>query len=214
MTTATTPPVREHTDTVRLAPARRPWHVPTLLGGVLLVVGCALAFGVLAQHLTDHRAVVVLGRPVDRGTVLSDGDLAVAQISSDASIRTVPAEQRRRLLGRSLLATLPAGSVVTEDLVAAGAIDVGPGSRMIGLLLEPGGYPTSSLAAGDAVSVIDTSGRGAVLDDHAVVVSVEATVDGAATRLVSIVVDQASAPAITAAAAQDRVGLLLHGGGR
>jgi hypothetical protein len=52
------------------------------------------------------------------------------------------------------------------------------------------------------------------LDDRAVVLSTEATVDGAATRLVSIVVDARSAATITAAAAQDRIRLLLHGAGR
>jgi Flp pilus assembly protein CpaB len=188
--------------------------VPTLLTGVLLVVGCALAFGVLAQNLTDTRAVLVLARPVARGTVLSDADLAVAQVPADTAVRVVRADDRQRLLGRTLLLSLPAGTTLTAELVTAGAVDIGPTSRTVGLLLEPGGYPTSSLAPGDIVSVVDTGGAGDVLDDHAVVLSTETTVDGAATRLVSIVVDARSAAAITAAAAQDRVRLLLHGAGR
>ena len=213
MTTATREE-RGRTDAVRLAPARRRFHVPTLLTGVLLVVGCALAFGVLAQQLTDTRAVLVLARPVARGAVLSDADLGVAQVPGDTAVHVLPAEDRDRLLGRSLLLSLPAGTAVTTDLMAAGTIDIGPTSRTVGLLLEPGGYPTSSLAPGDTVSVVDTSGAGDVLDDRAVVLSTEAPVDGGATRLVSIVVDARSAAAITAAAAQDRVRLLLHGASR
>lgn len=213
MTTMTRPD-RTQTDTLRLAPARRRFHVPTLLAGVLLVVGCALAFGVLAQHLTDSRAVLVLSRPADRGTVLSDADLAVAQVPSDTAVRVMRAEDRTRLLGRTLLLSLPAGTVLTTDLVTAGAVEIGPTSRTVGLLLEPGGYPTSSLAPGDIVSVVDTGGAGDVLDDRAVVLSIEPPVDGTATRLVSIVVEARSAAAITAAAAQDRVRLLLHGAGR
>lgn len=212
--TTTTRPNRTHTDALRLAPARRRFHVPTLLAGVLLIVGCALAFGVLAQSLTDTRAVLVLARPAARGTVLSDADLAVAQVPADTAVRVMRADDRRRLLGRTLLLSLPAGTALTADLVTAGAVDVGPSSRTVGLLLEPGGYPTSSLAPGDTVSIVDTGGTGAVLDDGAVVLSTESTVDGAATRLVSIVVDARSAAAITAAAAQDRVRLLLHGAGR
>lgn len=188
--------------------------MPTLLAGVLLIVGCALAFGVLAQSLTDTRAVLVLARPAARGTVLSDADLAVAQVPADTVVRVMRADDRRRLLGRTLLLSLPAGTALTADLVTAGAVDVGPSSRTVGLLLEPGGYPTSSLAPGDTVSVVDTGGTGDVLDDGAVVLSTESTVDGAATRLVSIVVDARSAAAVTAAAAQDRVRLLLHGAGR
>lgn len=213
MTTATREE-RRRTDAVRLAPARRRFHVPTLLTGVLLVVGCALAFGVLAQQLTDTRAVLVLARPVARGAVLSDADLGVAQVPGDTAVRVLHTEDRDRLLGRTLLLSLPAGTAVTTDLVAAGTIDVGPTSRTVGLLLEPGGYPTSSLAQGDTVSVVDTGGDGDVLDDRAVVLSTEAPVDGGATRLVSIVVDARSAAAITAAAAQDRVRLLLHGASR
>ncbi|HSJ44804.1 MAG TPA: SAF domain-containing protein [Euzebyales bacterium] len=212
--TTTTRPDRTRADGIRLSPARRRFHVPTLLAGVLLVVGCALAFGVLAQHLTDTRAVLVLARPVARGTVLSDADLAVAQVSADTAVRVVRADDRQRLLGRTLLLSLPAGTALTAELVAAGAVDVGPTSRTIGLLLEPGGYPTSSIAPGDTVSVVDTGGAGDVLDDRAVVLSTEAMVDGAATRLVSIVVDARSAAAISAAAAQDRVRLLLHRAGR
>jgi hypothetical protein len=212
--TTTTRPQPPRTDTVRLPPARRRFHVPTVLAGVLLVVGCALAFGVLAQHLTDTRAALVLARPVARGAVLSDADLAVAQVPADTAVRVLPAADRRRLLGRTLLLSLPAGTALTTELVTAVAVDLGPTSRTVGLLLEPGGYPTSSLAPGDTVSVIDTGGDGDVLDDRAVVLSTEATVDGAATRLVSIVVDARSAATITAAAAQDRIRLLLHGAGR
>lgn len=188
--------------------------MPTVLAGILLVVGCALAFGVLAQHLTDTRAALVLARPVARGAVLSDADVAVAQVPADTAVRVLPTAERRRLLGRTLLLSLPAGTALTTELVTAGAVDIGPTSRTVGLLLEPGGYPTSSLAPGDTVSVIDTGGDGEVLEDRAVVLSAEATVDGAASRLVSVVVDARSAATITAAAAQDRVRLLLHGAGR
>lgn len=212
--TTTTRPQRTRPDTNRLAPARRRFHVPTVLAGILLVAGCALAFGVLAQRLTEMRAVLVLARPVERGAVLSDADLAIAQVPADTRVRVVPADDRRRLIGRTLLLSLPAGTAVTTDLVAAGAVDLGPGSRTVGLLLEPGGYPTTSLAPGDVVSVVDTGGEGDVLDDRAVVFSADATVDGAATRLVSIVVDARSAAAISAAAAQQRARLLLHGAGR
>lgn len=212
--TTTLRPARNGTDPLRLTAARRRFHTPTVLAGVLLVTGCALGFGVVAQQLTDDRAVLVLARPVARGAVLSDADLAVAQLPADTTIRVLPADDRQRLLGRTLLTSLPAGSLVTGDLVAAGAVDLGPTSRTVGLLLEPGGYPTSSLAPGDTVSVIDATGGGTVLDDTAVVLSAEAAVDGAATRLVSIVVDAGSAAPIAAAAAEDRVRLVLNGARR
>lgn len=211
MTSTATRPARDPAPALRIRAARRRLHVPTTLAGLLLVVGCALAFGLLTQTLAEQRPVLVLSRPVARGAVLTEADLAVAQVSRDSTIRTLPATNREQVLGHTLLTSLPAGSVITGDLLAPGTIAVGPSTRTVGLLLDPGGYPTSSLAPGDTVSVVDTGGAGDVLDDQAVVLDSAPIVDGSATRLVSVVVDGRSAAAITAAAAQDRVGLLLHG---
>ena len=88
------------------------------------------------------------------------------------------------------------------------------GSRTVGLELEPGGYPTTTLATGDAVSVVLTSGSGSVLTDDAVVLEAAPAVEGATTMLVSLVVDGEAAPRVAAAAGQDQVRLLLHGAGR
>ena len=197
-----------------LPPVRRRVQVPVLLGGLLLVIGSALGFGLLAQHLTDTQPVLVLARPVERGTILTDADLAIAQINADAGVRVTPAGQRDTLVGRTLLTSLPAGSPLTSDLVGPTAIDVGPATRTVGLALEPGGYPTSSLSPGDVVSVVATTGRGNVLDDDAVVLASDAAVEGAATRLISVVVDSSAAAAISSAAARDQVRLVLHGAAR
>jgi hypothetical protein len=188
--------------------------VPTLLAGLLLVVGCALGFAVLTQTLSEQRPVVVLSRPVARGTVLTAADLAVAQITADSTVATLPADEHTRLLDRTLLTSLPAGAIVTPDLVTAASVDIGPSARTVGLLLDPGGYPTSELAPGDRVTIVDTGGAGSVLAEDAVVVAIDPIVDGSATRLVSIVVDARSATAVGTAAAHDRARLLLHGAGR
>lgn len=185
--------------------------MPTVLLGVLLVVGCALGFGVLAGTLAEQRSVLVLARPVARGTVLVADDLAVAQVTAGTTIRTLAAEQQDRVLGRALLTSLPEGSALTEGLVAPVDVPIGPTTRTVGLLLEPGGYPTASLAAGDTVSVVDTDGGGTVLAERAAVVRIDPVVDGSPTQLISVVVADGSATAITSAAAEDRVRLLLHG---
>ncbi len=200
-------------EAVRLAPARRRFHLPTLLSGVLLIIGCALAFGVLAQQLADRRPVLVLARPADRGTVLTDADVAVAQVSADAGAQLTAAEDRGRLVGRTLLTSLPAGSFLTESLVGPGAIDIGPSTRTIGLALEPGEYPVASLAPGDTVGLVATTGNGSLLDDGTVV-AVRPLAEAATTLLVSVVVDAAVAAQVTAAAAQDEIRLVLHGVGQ
>lgn len=198
----------------RLTAGRRRIGVPWVLGGLLVTVGCALAFGVLAQGLADRRPILVLARPVERGTVLGDADLAVAQISADPGVQVVAADDRARLLGRTLLTAMPQGSVITPDLVAPGAVDIGPGSRTVGLALEPGAYPTASLAPGDIVSVVETTAGGAILDDAGAVLDVQPAMEGTSTLLVSVVVDVETAARIAAAAAQDQIRLVLHGAGR
>ena len=183
--TVGTPPAHDEIVAPRLGPTRR-IHVPTVLAGLLLVIGSALAFGVIARGLAEQRPVLVLSRPVPRGAVLTDADLAIAQIGADAGIRTTPPDARDRLTGRTLLTALPAGSALTADLVADAAVDVGTETRTVGLLLEPGGYPVDTLAPGDVVTVVSTDSRGSVLDDHATVLASDPVVDGSATRLVSV----------------------------
>lgn len=205
---ATGPPVN------RLAPGRRRIAVPWVLGGLLVIVGCALGFGVLAQGLADRQPILVLARPVARGTVLTDADLAVAQIAADPGVNVVAAGDRSTLVGRTLLTAMPQGSVITPDVVAPGAIDIGPGSRTVGLALEPGAYPTSSLAPGDVVSVVATTAGGSILDDSGTVLDVQPAIEGSSELLVSVVVDVTTAARIAAAAAQNQVRLVLHGAGR
>lgn len=213
-TTAPSPTDDLGDEQLRVRPVGRRVHLPMILVGVLLVVGCALAFGVLAQRLADQQPVLVLARPLERGAVLTAADLAIAQVSADTVVRTIAPDDRARLLGNTLLTALPAGSLISPELVAPGAVDVGPNARTVGLALEPGGYPVASLAAGDTVSVVGTADGGTVLDDAGVVLAVEPAVEGSTTLLVSVVVERAAATPITAAAATDQVRLVLHGAGR
>lgn len=195
----------------RLGASRRRVHVPGVLVGVLLIAGCALAFGVVADHLSERQPVLVLARPVDRGTVLTDADVTTAQVAADPGVQIAAPSARDRIVGRTLLTPLAAGAVLTPDLVGPTAVDLGAGTRTVGLALEPGGYPTSALAPGDLVGVVATDGGGTVLDDRATVVAVEPVVEGSATRLVSVVVRADAAAGITAAAARDGVRLVLRG---
>lgn len=204
-------PDRSAVEAPRIGASRRRVHLPAVLVGVLLIAGCALAFGLVADRLSDREAVLVLARPVERGAVLTDTDLAVAQVAADAGVQVAPPAARDRIVGRTLLTPLPAGAVMTEDLVGPAAIDLGTGARTVGLALEPGGYPTAAIAPGDLVGVVATDGAGTVLDDRATVLAVEPVVEGSATLLVSVVVRADAAATVTAAAARDGVRLVLRG---
>lgn len=199
---------------LRLSPTRRRVRTAWLLAGILLIAGSALGFGVVAQRLAERHPVVVLNRPLTRGSVITQDDLAVAQVAADPSVALVTTDDIDGLLGRVLLTSLPAGALMTSDLLGPPGLVVDADSRTVGLELEPGGYPTSALAAGDAVSVVLTKDSGTVLADRAVVLESAPAVEGASTMLVSVVVDAAAAPRVAAAAAQGQARLLLHGAGR
>jgi hypothetical protein len=199
---------------LRLHSRRRRIQLVWLLAGVLLITGSALGFGVVAQRLANRRPVVVLGRPLARGSIVTAADLAVANVAADPGVALVPAGQSRQLVGHVLLTSLPAGSLLTTELVGPAALELTSASRTVGLELEPGGYPTPALAPGDKVSVVLTSGSGTVLADGAVVLESSPAIEGGSSLLVSVVVDAASAPRVAAAAAQGHARLLLHGAGR
>ena len=189
-------------------------RVPWLITGVLLIAGSALAFGVLAQGLADRRPVVVLARPLPRGTVINAADLAVAQVAADAGVALLPAVESRQLIGGMLLTSLPAGSPLTPELLGPAGLPAGGDMQTVGLALEPGEYPTSSLAPGDRVSVVRTTESGTVLTDDGVVLEVNPTATESTTLLVSIVVEPSAAAGVVAAAAADQARLVLHGVGR
>ena len=199
---------------LRLSITRRRVRTVWLLAGILLIAGSALGFGVVAQRLAERRPVVVLNQPLARGSVVAQADLAVAQGAADPGVALVSADDSDELVGRALLTSLPAGALMTTDLLGPPGLEVDADSRTVGLELEPGGYPTSALATGDPVSVVLTTDSGAVLTDDAVVLESAPAVEGAPTMLVSVVVDAAAAPRVAAAAAQGQARLLLHGAGR
>jgi hypothetical protein len=199
---------------LRLSATRRRVRTVWLLAGILLIAGSALGFGVVAQRLAERRPVVVLNRPLARGSVVAQGDLAVAQVAADPGVALVTADDSDELVGRALLTSLPAGALMTTDLLGPPGLQVDADSRTVGLELEPGGYPTSALAAGDTVSVVLTTDSGTVLTDDAVVLESAPAVEGVPTMLVSVVVDAAAAPRVAAAAAQGEARLLLHGAAR
>ena len=61
-----------------LAAGRRR-QVPLVVVGVLLVIGCALAFADASLHLGSREEVLVVAQPLAAGQVLTAGDLRAAQ---------------------------------------------------------------------------------------------------------------------------------------
>lgn len=129
--------------------------------GVLLVLGCALAFTDASLHLGSREEVLVVAHPVAAGQVLTAGDLRSARVSTGSGVQAVPVGGESGVVGRRAAVPLLAGSLLTDSAVGPAPL-VGSGSDVVAVGLKAGSYPPD-LAAGDRVQVVpvvSSSGSG------------------------------------------------------
>lgn len=224
MRTAPTPSSRTATtavaarDGLRLAPASRR-SLPWALAGLLLVVGCALAFVVASSRLGQRQAVLAIAHTVPAGHVVDQRDLAVVRASLDPGLRPIAASARATVVGRPAAVPLLAGTLLTAAALGPSST-LRPGEAVVGLALKPGQFPPG-LAAGARVLAAETSpdadpaaaaATGSPPRTHrAVVVGVTepAAEDAAGDTVVSLRLAAADAPRVAAAGAAGRVVLVL-----
>lgn len=202
---------------LRAGAAPRQRNVPWMVLGMILVVGGALLFAALAASLSGRQSVLAMARSVPAGQVVTEADLAEVRMASDGGLRAIAAADRHTVVGQTAALDLIEGTLVTRDHLGAGS-GPGPGKAVIGVALKPGQVPSSELAPGDRVQVLDT-GTAPVAGERsqpralagARVSEVERVDTGASSGevVVSLVVEEVEAPAIAAAAADDRVILVL-----
>jgi hypothetical protein len=189
---------------------------------LLLIVFSAVAVALYAANVGHRRAVLVVTRSVQAGSVIKAADVGEVRISVDPALHTIPASQRDRIVGEVAAVSLVPGELVTLGQLASGPRLVA-GQAVIGLSLRPGQFP-AGLRPPDQVMVIDagptaegstgasaTPSVPAVLVDRAEVFSVGLAADGQ-TTVVSIITSQSLAPGVVEAGAKAGVSLVLLGG--
>jgi len=135
------------------APARRTRRqAPLVALGVLLVLGCALAFADASVHLGTREQVLVVAQPVSAGQVLTASDLRAVRVSTGSGLDVVPVDQEATVVGRRVAVPLVAGSLLAPTEVGS-APAVGSGSDVVAVGLKPGAYPPE-VAPGDRVQVV------------------------------------------------------------
>lgn len=126
--------------------------VPHLLLGVLLVLACAVGFVLWSTTQGGRVSVLALGRPVAVGQVLTAADLREVSIATDPGVSTLAASQASVVIGRSVATSLPAGSLLSPQMLGAAMVP-GPGQAIAALALKPGSFPVE-LAPGARVAVV------------------------------------------------------------
>jgi hypothetical protein len=129
--------------------------MPELVVGVLVMT--VFALGAVLWHLSavdKSPALAVVGN-VERGQTLSVTDVRVVYVSSDGALARLTEADLNSVVGRVALVDLGPGTLLTRSLVAdRPALEAGDG--IVGLSLEPGGYPAMGLSPGDLVNVVRT----------------------------------------------------------
>ena len=214
---------------VRASPGRRRRHLPMVVVGVLVVVGCALAFADVSLRLGHGAEVLVVAEPVPAGQVLTGGDLRAVKLSAPGGVASVPAGEEQAVLGQPAAVPLTPGSVLTRAEVGSGAL-VGAGSDVVAAALKAGAYPPD-LAPGDKVQVIPvTSASGSSVSGSssatgstgptaqgplpATVLAVQGpSATSGSPAVVSLVVARSDAAEVASLAAAGEVALVEVGGG-
>jgi hypothetical protein len=208
-------------------PARPRERRPALAAlAVLLILGGALASMSLVLRSGDTVAAIGVTQPVPRGQRIPLEALSEVQVAR-SGVAYVPWSQRDAVASYYAATALVPGSLLAASQVSrTGAVRTG--QVVVGLALKPGQYPAGDpkgkpLQVGDTVKVYEviTSGSasnsagappGRLLATTARVYDVQGANGqsiGESTRQVSIVVDEGVAGAVTQAASNGNVALVL-----
>lgn len=127
-------------------------RVPELAVGVLIVTSCVLG-ALLWQRSTERgAAVLVAGRDLRRGQVLTDADLSAIVVSSKQPLLLLRASAAEQILGMRVLVDLPAGTPINPTQVSeVEPVDARHG--LVGIMVTAAEAPLD-LIAGDPVRIV------------------------------------------------------------
>lgn len=197
--------------------------MPQALLAALLIVGGGLGGLLLFSRYNERVPAVIVAQPVRHGEVLSREDLATTEVAFGRDVATIGSISEAA--GRFASHDLEPGELVSPADLATEDQLVASDESVIGLLLEPGQYPTRRLAPGDRVDVFAPGAAAANADlgmsraeaegqplaaDLVIFDVVESSSDGR-TLLVSLVVTDRQAAAVFEASEANGVRLALRG---
>src|SRR4051812_19472603 len=123
----------------RLPVTRRPRRPVAIAAGAVVLAASSALGGALALQ-SDHRvAVLTLAHPVTAGQTVSAGDLAVAHLSG-SGVHGIAASYANQLVGETVQANLPAGTLLTAQMVSPSSLP-GAGQQLVAVALKPGAFP-------------------------------------------------------------------------
>lgn len=192
--------------------------LPLALVAVACMAVSIVAFVGLQLASSDRSPVLVVGRPVAAGAVISDDDLTVAQMASDPALRPIPVGNRDSVVGRTAAVDLVPGTLLVDEALGQARALTGD-QAIVGVEVAAASAPTLTLAVGDRVQLVETlspSASGAsgpsrtVLAEGRVTDVAEASVTSSSGAVqLAVTVPSAAAPSIAAASADGRIAVVV-----
>ncbi|MEW1913819.1 SAF domain-containing protein [Kitasatospora sp. NPDC085895] len=103
---------------------------------------------------TGQRAgVLALARDVAPGSEITAADLVEARIASDPVLKSIPAQDAKKVIGKRAVSALPAGSLLTEKSLTSGPL-VAAGQQLVPVPLAQDRIPASALTTGQKVQLV------------------------------------------------------------
>lgn len=146
-----------------------------VLLGVVLVGAAALIGGWAFSSSTTRISIIVAGRDLSPGEVVTAADLRVVEIGSTGEMRAIQSSQQALVIGQAARSPIPAGTVLNTDLFVEAGTAIPAGFVVVGAELDPGAAPVAGLAAGDTVDVIGVV-KGAAASESSATVITRATI--------------------------------------
>jgi hypothetical protein len=182
------------------------------------MVVSAGAFALLYLGSDARQQVLVVGRPVAAGQVLSGADLRVARIVPGPDVDTVAATEEASIVGRTAAVPLAPGSLLASSQV--GPASWPPAEQAVVAVPVKAGRLADGVTAGARVLVIPVAAASGTASASAagtssggpqavagVVVSVVQDVDGSGTKVVSVLIPQDQAVAVAGSSGDVSVAL-------
>ncbi len=152
-------PARARTAPARASKVRVRRNIRWLAAGILAMALGGLGTWALVTSATDTRPALKVTRTVYRGQAIQAGDLAVVAVGRAVEVPAVSGNELSRVVGRSAVTDLPAGSLLVEK--SFGDPELAPGLARVGLKVDAGRLPATPLKPGARVLVVALPAVGA-----------------------------------------------------
>ncbi len=141
---------------MRMASEDRRRQIPWVVLGLTVTLTAAIIFALWASSLSNRTAVAVANRDIPAGSTVEIDDLRAVELASDQGAGFVPMADLESVVGRTVRAGIPEGTILHPGLLLSSS-PIDGDMAMVGAVLHPGEYPIAHLGPGQPVGVVAVS---------------------------------------------------------